>query len=84
MFTQLPVSAHCLTDLDLLTVTNTECNGLKGSLYFFYCRIKEALIVKLLQTVLLENEEFQNLAGELLKKCFDEKILSKENLSKVC
>ena len=70
--------------MDLLNVTNAVCNGLKGSLYVFYSRIKEALIVKLLQTVLLENEELQNLAAELLKKCFDEKILTKENLSKVC
>ncbi|CAB4029360.1 Eukaryotic translation initiation factor 4 gamma 2, partial [Paramuricea clavata] len=43
---------------------------------------KVALIVKLLQTIMRENEEDQNLAGDLLKKCFDEKMLTKESLTK--
>ena len=50
----------------------------------YYFRTKEALLVKLLQTVLQENEESRNLAGDLLKKCVDEKILTKDNLAKVC
>jgi hypothetical protein len=53
--------------------------------YHIYCfRTKVALIVKLLQTIMRENEEDQNLAGDLLKKCFDEKMLAKESLTKVC
>ena len=40
--------------------------------------------MKLLQIVLQENEESRHLAGELLKKCVDEKILTKDNLAKVC
>jgi hypothetical protein len=66
------------------TYTHTNSNVSSGSLYIYCSRIKEALIVKLLQTVLQENEDYQNLAGDLLKKCFEEKVLTKEDISKVC
>lgn len=41
-------------------------------------------MVKLLQTVMQEKEEDQKSAGALLTKCFKEKIMTKENITKVC
>ena len=55
--------------------------GIKSSFYF---RTKEAFVVKLLQTIVPGNEEDESLSGDLFKKCFDEKVLTKENISKVC
>jgi hypothetical protein len=70
---------------NVLAETKLYFNSLcEITVYHIYCfRTKVALIVKLLQTVMRENDD-QNLAGDLLKKCFDEKMLTKESLTKVC